>query len=97
MKIFFHPKAEEELKEAVLYYEECQKGLGLKFLNEINKSLKRLKLFPFSSQLIEDDIRRCLVNRFPFGIIYFVNDKKIIVLAIMHLKKKPGYWKDRLK
>jgi hypothetical protein len=52
-------------------------------------------LFPFSCAVLEEDVRRCLVNKFPYGVVYFVKDNFIIVLAIMHLRKKPNYWKKR--
>ena len=95
MKIVFHPEAEKELENSFLYYEAQHEKLGQKFLNEIEKSLERIKIFSLSSPVIENDIRRCLVNRFPYGIIYFIQNKKIIVLAIMHLRKKPYYWENR--
>lgn len=43
------------------------------------------------------DVRRCLVNRFPFGVIYSVEQGEIFILAVMHLRRHPDYWKDRLQ
>ena len=95
MKILFHSQAEEELENSFFYYETHQKGLGQKFLDEIEKVLERIKIFLFACGIVEDNVRRCLVNKFPYGVVYFVKDNLIIILAIMHLRKKPNYWKKR--
>lgn len=95
MKYSFHLEAELELNRYIDYYEECKIGLGLEFANEIYKTLQRIINFPNAWQILSDDIRRCLTNRFPFGVIYYKKDKEIIVLAIMHLSKKPNYWLKR--
>ena len=94
MKYYFHPEAENELNASATYYENLQKGLGLKFVNEIYKTIQRIINFPTAWSQIDKDIRRCLVNRFPYGIIYYQKEDKIIILAIMHLQKKPRYWKQ---
>ena len=71
MKYFFHPDAEEELNLAIDYYQECKLGLGYEFATEIYKTIQRVMEFPNAWQCLDDDIRRCLTNRFPFGIIYY--------------------------
>jgi len=96
MKYLFHPEAEMELNVAIDYYEECKDGLGLEFANEIYKTIQRILAFPTAWQKLENEIRRCLTNRFPFGVIYYKKDDKIIILAIMQLQRKPGYWKKRV-
>jgi toxin ParE1/3/4 len=45
--------------------------------------------------ILEGDVRRCLVNRFPYGVLYSVESDRVYVLALMHLHRRPGYWKDR--
>jgi hypothetical protein len=45
---------------------------------------------------ISKKIRRCLVNRFPYGIYYGIKDGTIVVIAVAHLKRKPAYWKTRM-
>ncbi len=97
MKVFFHPEAEEEFYEAIEYYETCKQGLGLDFAKEIYSTIERIVNFPRAWSKLTKDIRRCLVNRFPFGVIYTIQENQIIILAIMHLNKKPGYWKERIK
>jgi hypothetical protein len=97
MNYFFHPEAELELNYSVDYYEECQSGLGLDFADEIYKTIQRIINFPKAWQIIDGDIRRCLTNRFPFGVIYLIHNNQLIILAIMQLNRKPNYWKNRKK
>jgi hypothetical protein len=96
MTFYFHPEAELELNSSIDYYEECRSNLGLEFANEVYSSIQRILEFPKAWQILEDDIRRCLTNRFPFGIIYYQRDNEIVILAVMQLNRKPGYWKERL-
>jgi len=95
MTFRFHPEAEIELNDAVDYYESCQKHLGLEFAREIYASIHRIIDFPDAWHPMTPTTRRCLVNRFPFGIIYTHKENEIIILAVMHLHQKPGYWKRR--
>ena len=95
MTYSFHPDAEVELNASVDYYQECKDGLGAQFAYEVQKTIQRILEYPTAWQKLDGDIRRCLTNRFPFGIIYFQKDNEIIVLAVMQLHRKPNYWKER--
>ena len=97
MKYSFHPEAEIEFNISIDYYEECQINLGLEFANEVYKTIQRILDFPNAWQPLDNDIRRCLTNRFPFGIIYYQKDDEIIILAVMQLNRKPNYWLSRSK
>jgi len=96
VEYLFHPDAETELNAAVAYYEECQKGLGLEFAREVHRTIQVILEFPAAWQRLDENIRRCLTNRFPFGVIYYRRKDTIVILAIMQLQKKPGYWKARI-
>jgi plasmid stabilization system protein ParE len=87
------------LDDAYLFYEQQQPGLGKVFLNEILSAFKRIKSYPESWPPFSKRTRRYLTNKFPYGIIYQVRvkDKEILIVAIAHLHREPGYWKDRLK
>ena len=91
----FHPDAEVEFNVSIDYYEKCQTNLGLEFANEVYKTIQRVLDFPNAWQPLDGDIRRCLTNRFPFGIIYYQRKSEIVILAIMQLNRKPNYWKER--
>ena len=97
MKITFLRPAEKELDEAFKYYESVQEGLGLKFQAEVAHSLSRVVKQPLSYQEIGKYSRRCLVHKFPYGVIYQYKEqpKKIIVVCIAHLHRKPDFWVSR--
>ena len=97
MKYSFHPAAKTELIEAIDYYEDCQPGLGLEFAKEIYSTIHRIIQYPKAWSLLSKNTRRCLTNRFPYGIIYQILDKEILIVAVMQLNRKPSYWKKRTK
>lgn len=91
----FHPAAEEELNMAIAYYNQCQDGLGLEFAREAYWAIQNIITFPQAWALLSKNTRRCLINRFPYGVIYQITDEEILIIAIMHLNKEPGYWEKR--
>ena len=96
MKYIFHPEAEEELNVAVDYYNQCQANLGWDFSKEVYTAIQNILAFPEAWASLSKNTRRCLVNRFPFGVIYQNKDNKILIVAIMQLNRKPGYWHNRI-
>jgi len=95
MTFSFHPEAEAEFNDSIEYYEACEQRLGYDFSIEVFDCIQKIVNFPTAWPLIEEDIRRCLVNRFPFGIIYSMEQTGVLVLAVMHLSRHPDYWKNR--
>ena len=91
----FLPEAEEEMNEAARFYERRKKGLGVEFLSEVERTIASILAHPQSGQTISPSIRRRIVHRFPFGVLYAVHSDKIVIVAVAHLKRRPGYWKDR--
>jgi hypothetical protein len=97
MRCVFHPDAETEFFAAIAYYEDREPGLGYDFAIEVHSTIDTILSFPQAWPIIEDGIRRCLVRRFPYGIIYAIDEEIVFILAVMHLHRDPGYWKERLK
>lgn len=95
MHYYFHPEAEIEFDNSVAYYEECQATLGLDFAYEVYETIQRIIKFPNAWQILDGEIRRCLTNRFPFGVVYYQNNNQIVILAVMQLRREPNYWLDR--
>jgi plasmid stabilization system protein ParE len=95
MKVEFHPEAEEELVRAVDWYEDVEPGLGQDFALEVHAAVRAIASFPTAWPVLDGDIRRCLTNRFPYGLLFSTEKSKVLVLAVMHLHRKPDYWKDR--
>ncbi len=89
------PEAEEEFFEAIAFYESRGEGLGLEFSREIFAAIDRITEFPQSWPVFEGDVRRCLANRFPYGLVYKVIDDKVLIVAVMHLSRDPEYWQYR--
>lgn len=86
-----------ELDDAFDYYESQQEGLGFRFQSEVTRALSRVVGHPMSYQKIGKYACRCLVHKFPYGVIYQYkeNRSEIIVVAIAHLHRKPDYWFSR--
>lgn len=97
MKVTFLKVAEAELDDAFEYYESVQSGLGFRFLTEVELSNSRIQQFSLSYEKIGKYSRRCLVQKFPYGIIYQYMERKkeILVVAVSHLHRVPDYWSDR--
>jgi hypothetical protein len=93
----FHPEAEKEFAQAIDYYENCRKNLGYDFALEVNSTINRIIAFPTAWTEIAKGIRRCLTQRFPYGILFEYRDEKILILAVMNLHRIPHYWKQRIK
>ncbi len=96
MKARFLQVAKRELDDAVDYYNREKPGLGYEFLWEIFFAIDRIKQFPQAWQTFYEDARRCIVRRFPYGIVYVQEKDVIVILAIAHLHRNPDYWIDRL-
>ena len=95
MSFSFHPEAEIEFNQAIDYYEDCRNGLGYEFSIEVLYAIERAVSYPKTWFLIQGKIRRSLVNRFPYAILYTELKNEVYILAVMNLHKKPGYWKKR--
>lgn len=96
MRFSFHPQAEEELFAAIEYYEECESGLGQAFLLEVMTAIANVTDFPTAWTKVDNDVRRCLTHRFPYAILFSIEEDTVLILAVMHLKREPGYWRSRL-
>ncbi len=97
MNYSFHPFAKAELNEATDYYEACRPGLGAEFVREVYSAIQRIILFPKAWSKISKNTRRCLANRFPYGIIYQIVKDEILIIAINQLNRKPRDFRNRLK
>jgi plasmid stabilization system protein ParE len=96
MNYFFHPEAEAEFIAAIDYYEEKQSGLGYDFAREVYTGIKSIIEHPQTWPVLDGEIRRRLIGRFPYGILYSDEGQKIFILAVMHLRREPNYWKKRI-
>ena len=96
MKVSFLPLARKEVDDAVTWYNKQVIGLGQEFLDELDRVVRRAVTFPISCPEIEPGVRRCLLARFPYGVIYGVDWETIVVVAVAHLHREPRYWVGRI-
>lgn len=92
---FLYP-AEEEMTEASLFYEAASEGLGRDFLADVQFGIDSVRQRPGLGHTIDSGLKRILLHRFPFSLIYAVEVDAILIVAIAHYGRHPGYWKDRL-
>lgn len=95
MKYVFHPEALTEYSEAVKYYAEQRSEVAQAFVNEIENAIYRIREFPTRYMTIDQDVRRCMTRKFPYGILYTIEADYILILAVMHCNREPNYWKNR--
>jgi toxin ParE2 len=88
--------AQQEIDEAFEYYESQMPGLGSEFIEEFEKAIHRIEQFPEAWHPFSTNTRRCQFNRFPYGIVYHIDNKQMTILAIAHMHRQPNYWQDRL-
>lgn len=92
----FHPDARLEYREAAVFYETRRSGLGAAFTLEVEAALSQIIEAPERWRVIEQDVRRWLTHTFPYGILYTVETNGVLSVAVMHLRRRPGYWQNRL-
>ena len=92
----FHPEARAEAMQAAEYYEARQQGLGRRFIENLANTIERIRSHPLLFRVIPADLRKCRVPRFPFGVVYRYTQDRIDIIAVMHLRQRPGYWKSRI-
>lgn len=96
MKLVVLSCAEAEFVEAVDHYNAESPGIGYEFAAEIQRVFGRIRKHPLAWPLFSGRARRCLVDRFPFGVLYQTRGDFILVAGIMHLKQDPKRWQSRL-
>lgn len=94
----FHPEARIDFLEALEFYTEVSVKLGNQFTSEVERIVDHICEYPEAAQKIDDQVgvRRIVIHQFPFAIVYAVKTDVIIILAVMHTSRRPGYWKNRL-
>jgi len=91
----FLPPAEEELTEASLYYEAASSGLGQEFLDDLQFTVDALRERPQLGRPAGRGLRQVTFRRFPFLLIYAEEKDQIVVVAVAHQRRRPGYWRSR--
>jgi toxin ParE1/3/4 len=95
MRYVFHPEAFAEYSEAVKYYTEQRVEVAQAFINAIEDTVYRIRESPTRYVAVDGEVRRCMARKFPYGILYTIEQDYILILAIMHCSREPRYWKSR--
>jgi toxin ParE1/3/4 len=96
MRYEFHPEALEEYNEAGFYYSQKEPGLDLRFIVSVENAIEGISQDPLRYRRFDEDVRRCLTRVFPYTILYTIEDDYILIVAVAHCSKEPGYWKRRI-
>lgn len=96
-RVIVRPEAEEDLKEVFSWYEDNRTGLGYDFLLQVDAGINFIKRSPEIHPTEYKGTRKHLIKRFPYKIIYFIEEEKIIVLAVLHGKRSTDLLKNRVE
>jgi toxin ParE1/3/4 len=89
------PQAREDLNKAAAFYEASVPGLGGAFLDDVERAIEDIRANPRIGAAIGRAFRRAVLRRFPFTIVYAERDDQILIIAIAHHRRRPGYWRGR--
>jgi plasmid stabilization system protein ParE len=92
MKVIFARLAKLELDDAVAFYELEHSELGINFKEEVKKNIERIKRFPQATSVEQGAIRKSLLHKFPYKVLYSIESDHIFIIAIAHQHRKPDYW-----
>lgn len=95
-ELLIRPEARTDLLDAFHWYQEQRSGLGFDFKLCVDEVLSKLQKRPTIYNKVHHDIRRAVIKRFPFGVFYIVEDKMVIILAVLHARRDPVEWKSRI-
>lgn len=95
MRARFLEGAEEEMYEAAAYYEDQTEGLGDRFLDDIEACVDRICERPQMGRRVLEHFRVVLARRFPFLVIYALEEATVVIVAVAHQRRRPGYWRER--
>jgi len=95
-KVIFHPEARDELRAGVPFYRGESLRLGADFAAEVRSVVQRISEMPLAGSPSEAGTRRALLRRFPYTIVYSVKSDLVEILAVMHQRRKPQYWRRRM-
>ncbi len=89
-----HPQAELEFASATRFYEEKVAGLGLEFVADVERGVVLITANPDIGQRLDAQVRRVILARFPYNLIYRTNESGVNILAVAHQSRRPGFWRS---
>ncbi|MBD1211381.1 MAG: type II toxin-antitoxin system RelE/ParE family toxin [Dolichospermum sp.] len=95
-KIFITPEAELDLEDAYNWYEQHTVGLGSEFIRVVDASFSTIQRNPFACPIVHEQVRKKLIRKFPYGLLYIITDETISIVGCFHVKRDPQQWERRL-
>jgi hypothetical protein len=94
-QVSIHEAAEIELNDAADFYDIACPNLGSVFLDEVQRTIGKISEFPDAAPIVRGQIRKKLIAKFPYAVIYSIHSDGIRILAVAHQKRRPFYWRGR--
>lgn len=95
ISVLFYSEAQAELIEAASFYEARLVGLGTSFSAEVQACVHFVRTYPEAGAPFGRKLRKMIVKRFPYSVIYRCDESVIYIVAVAHHRRRPGYWKSR--
>jgi plasmid stabilization system protein ParE len=93
----FDPLASKDVLKIAREYEERSVGLGKKFRDELAAVINLLRRLPRSAPGVRGNLRRKSMDRFPYSLIYAIEENEIRIYAVMHHRRRPDAWMKRIR
>ncbi len=95
LPVVFRPQAEAEFEEAQSWYEGCARGLGQEFVTCVQATIEAVRRNPDQFRRVDGDVRRAVVRRFPYVILYLADPESVAIVAVFHTSRDPAVWRMR--
>jgi len=95
MKVRFLAEADAEFRESARYYEDKAQGLGIAFITEVYRATAIVASQPSIGSPVDDDLRKFVLRRFSYNLIYSIEGDEVVITAVAHHKRRPFYWSRR--
>ena len=95
MNLYWGNAAKIELTEAAVHYQPEEPGLEKSFVQKVEAAADRIVLDPLLAREFDPPYRKVITERFPYQLIYYIEDDTVWIVSVMHQSRRPGYWKEQ--
>lgn len=92
----FHPEARIDLRDGARWYRERNVVLAAEFRAAVNDAVRAIAQSPQRWPVYPHGAHRLVLQRFPYSVIYLDDPDEVVIVAVAHGKRRPGYWKGRI-
>jgi toxin ParE1/3/4 len=91
-RLIVRKRAQSDIDSSCAWYESQERGVGLRFLDEVDGALRIIRERPAAFTVVKGSVHRMILNRFPFGIYYVCSGNTVSVLSVVHVARHPSTW-----